>query len=290
MRGTPWVFFLLEITYGSHPNLSVFCFSYPPNSDFDLVLATGQDLSSVWWEIGKSLVLWLSCLIPAQVLLFTPAWPWPGDIPYVSLHFLVSPGGLMISPTPTGSLWGLTNNRKHTEQHLHLHGIPASVSSVVFLGCDSTVSRHCSFLCDAPCHYLTHPVFPSTGSLCGHDVQLHALGKHLRPVRQENGKVTSPKCMSSGFSSCGKMVLLSIWEPRLALSKCNEKTLLWGCGLLKSHVPSGAQACMFQNAEDSIGPSWSPWHSPFPYTRLGAVRRAHCGNLSAFPSPPGITT
>lgn len=56
------------------------------------------------------------------------------------------------------------------------------------------------FLHDAPCHYLTETVFAHTGGFCRHDVQFYPLGKHLRPVWQENSKATSPKLVSSGLS------------------------------------------------------------------------------------------
>ena len=79
----------------------------------------------------------------------------------------------------------------------------------------SQVQSAVPFLCDAPCQCLTEAVFPSTGSLCGHDVQFHPLGKHLRPVRPENSKATSPKRMSFGLIS---MVTLTGGKPALCLA------------------------------------------------------------------------
>lgn len=38
------------------------------------------------------------------------------------------------------------------------------------------------------------------GGVCGDDVQLHALGKHFRPVRQKNSESSGPARMCSPLS------------------------------------------------------------------------------------------
>lgn len=174
--------------------------------------------------------------------------------------------------------------------------------------CDITGSIWCSFSLHCSVSLSNRNYLPPTGGLCRYDVQLYSLGKHLGPVWQENSKATSPEWVSSGLSPWWHWQHSKTWSLSRGLIhrdiEDREKTLLWGYRLLKSHTPSGAQACAFQRVKEPGSTHPHPFGtSPFPSCKgmlqsqrgwdplpTGDTCSLRLSDLAAFPTSPGSTT